>query len=127
MRLLILLSLVTLVCTPVASFDTLEQARAIAKGNGEFNAQEFQAANREYASFSIIAAVDSTQTNTCLSGDGWASLELRGPAGETVLLKCSTVSNAVGCMLDSEFKTKSFSNQDGRCDPSIPALAKIAK
>lgn len=109
------------------SFDTLEQARSQASENATFNAQIFRGA--EHSGWAVISASDSSQTKSCPQGDGWATLSLINPdKTETVSLKCSTASLALGCMLDSTFKTKSFNTDDGHCSTEVPfPLPKIEK
>jgi len=101
------------------SFDTLETARSQGKANAEFNAQVFRASAPQYANTAIIAQTDSTMTPDCPQGDGWASVKLVDKANpaQKVGLKCSTVSGSVGCLLDSDFQTKSYAGDDGRCQP----------
>jgi hypothetical protein len=126
----ILIALCAIACTrKEVGFDTLEQARLQARENAEYNAQEFRAKNPEYAGFAIASASDSTQTKTCPTGDAWATLSLKNVSTSTfVKLKCSTVSNAVGCILESEFKTKAYANEDGHCNIKLPfPLPKLAK
>lgn len=111
------------------SFDSVESGRKQANENSLYNANAYRAAHKEYAGWSISSASDSTQSATCGQGDGWATLSLTtNNAQEKVALKCSTVSEALGCMTDSEFKTKTYASQDGRCDDNIPfPLPKIQK
>jgi len=108
-------------CSPTeeVDFSTLEQARAQASQNAEFNAQVFR--GQEMSSWSILGASDSTQTKACPQGDGWATLELLNPDKVTrIPIKCSTVSAALGCMLDSTFKTKPYNTSDGKCSTEVP-------
>lgn len=114
------------------SFDTLETSRTQGKTNAEFSAQVFRANNPQYANTSIIAQTDSTMSPTCPQGDGWASVKLVSKENPAIAvpLKCSTVSGAVGCMLDKDFQTKTYAGDDGRCQPvdKVPfPLPKIAK
>lgn len=95
------------------SFDTVEQARAQAKENGVKNAQKFRAENK-MPDCEIYPRGDSTITNVCPNGDGWASNELRCP-NKTIKLKCSTVSDALGCMTEDDFKSRAFAEDDGKC------------
>ena len=112
------------------SFDTLESARNQGKSNAEFNATVYRAANKY--DVNIIAQTDSTMTPICPQGDGWASVKLidnTNPARQ-IGLKCSTISGSVGCMPDTEFKTKVYAGDDGKCQPveKVPfPLPKIAK
>lgn len=113
------------------SFNTLETARNQARENSLFNAQNYRKDNTKYASYSIVPNGDSTQMPDCPQGDGWATLKLISQdKNHTMGLKCSTVSGAVGCLEDAEFKTKPYAGQDGRCQPTtvVPhPLPKIAQ
>lgn len=108
-------------------FATVEDARAQAKENGVQNAQMYRAENK-LADYNIFARGDSTIMPDCPNGDGWASIDLRGPS--TIRLKCSTVSVALGCMPDEDFKTKPYAQEEGRCQPlnKVPhPLPKLAR
>ena len=113
------------------SFSTLEEAKTTARDNALFNAQTFRAENPDVRDYTAVSNGDSSQMPDCPQGDGWATLKLFSPRhDETVLLKCSTVSGATGCLRDSEFKSKPFANQDGHCQPTtvVPfPLPKIGK
>lgn len=113
------------------SFDTLEQARAQAKENGEFNARKWRADTKIHAESNMISRGDSTQAPECPQGDGWASIDIvNGDGQKLVALKCSTVSVNVGCLEATDFKTKSYANEEGSCQPTnkVPfPLPKIAK
>lgn len=104
-------------CAPEkVSFDTLESARTKAKENATWNAVQYRASS-PFVSYSIDSTTDSTMTASCPQGDGWASVKLINPDDPTekIGLKCSTVSNAVGCMTDNDFKSKDYANDDGYC------------
>lgn len=130
---IIAMSIVLIACDKKeVSFDTLETARSQGKANAEWSAQAFRASSPQYSNAAIVAQTDSSMTPDCPQGDGWASVKLidkSNPANK-VGLKCSTVSEAVGCMLDSDFQTKSYAGDDGRCQPvskvpfPIPKLSK---
>jgi uncharacterized protein YccT (UPF0319 family) len=111
------------------SFDSVESGRKQANENSEYNAKSYRTAHPEYVGFAISTASDSTQSATCGQGDGWATLSLTNLDKKLkVPLKCSTVSEQLGCMTDEEFKSKSYANQDGRCNMDIPfPLPKIQK
>ena len=111
------------------SFQTLETARLQARENAEFNAQQFRAAMPDGGNLKMISRGDSSQEPACPQGDGWASIDLIG-ADRTVKLKCSTVSSAVGCRTDGDFKTSPYAAEDGKCAPTTKVphpLPKIAK
>ena len=102
------------------SFDTVEQARAQARDNAGYNAQVFRANSPQYQEYNVQNNGDSTQTNECPQGDGWASLKLVHPrnVNNIIKIKCSTVSQGIGCLTEDEFKTKStYSREDGNCQP----------
>jgi len=113
------------------SFNTLEEAKQMARDNALFNAQRYRAENPPVRDFTAVSNGDSTQMPKCPQGDGWATIKLFSPdATRSVVLKCSTFSGATGCLLDSEFKSKPFAEQDGHCQkPEIVPfpLPKIAK
>lgn len=114
------------------SFDTLETARATAKANAEYNAQIFRSSSTRYANYALEVQGDSSQLAICPQGDGWASAKLvdKDKADNLVRLKCSTVSSTVGCMTQTEFQTKPYAADDGKCQPTskVPfPLPKVAK
>lgn len=114
------------------SFETLETNRANAKANAEYNAQKFRADAPQFANHAIEAQGDSTQSPDCPQGDGWASAKLIDKANPAIKvgLKCSTVSGAIGCMLDSDFQKKPYAADDGRCQAvdKVPfPIPKVAK
>lgn len=117
---------------PVA-FNTLEDARATARANGEYNAQLYRAENPRFTDHKIVSHGDSTQTNDCPQGDGWATntiMSVNGKVVEKYSVKCSTVSATLGCYLDSDFVKKPFAGEEGKCQPTnkVPfPLPKIAK
>lgn len=115
-----------------ASFDTLETARKQAKDNAEYNARAWRAQTPATAQLGMISRGDSTQAPACPQGDGWASIDLvDASTGQIkIKLKCSTVSDSVGCRADADFKSSPFANEDGQCQATskVPhPLPKIAK
>lgn len=135
MKKLLLLSAISLAalagCGKDVSFDTLETARKQAKENAEFNGRKWRAETKIYAESNMISRGDSSQAPKCPQGDGWASIDIVNSSGLVqTKLKCSTVSDSVGCLEDKDFKTKSYANEDGHCAPTnrVPfPLPKIAK
>lgn len=116
------------------SFATLEDARAQARTNGEYNAQVYRADNPRFDSrYKIIPHGDSTQTNECPQGDGWATntiMAVDNKAVDKYSIKCSTVSATLGCYLDEDFAKKSFAAEEGKCQPTskVPfPLPKLTK
>jgi hypothetical protein len=102
---------------PEVAFDTLETARTQARENASFNANRFRQTDPRVKGLEFIARGDSTQSPECPQGDGWASIDFVLPDGRFLKAKCSTVSSAVGCMPDDEFKTKPYASEDGQCAP----------
>lgn len=115
------------------SFQVLEDARAQAKANGEFNAQLYRADNPRFSDHKIVAHGDSTQSNDCPQGDGWATntiMSVNGKVVEKFIVKCSTVSISLGCYLESDFVKKPFATEEGKCQPlnRVPfPLPKLSK
>lgn len=116
------------------SFQVLEDARAQAIANATFNANKYLAENPRFDSHSVIPHGDTTQSNLCPQGDGWATFTIMavvpgarpdGRPGKNVekyAVKCSTVSPNLGCYLDEDFKKKqTLAQEDGVCQP----LAKV--
>ena len=111
--------LLAFACTEEVSFQTAEDARAQARENAQHNALAYRAQNPVYKDHDIYMRGDSTISVKCPQGDGWASVDLR-LGQKTVKLKCSTVSGAIGCMTSSDFKTKVYAQEDGKCSKEIP-------
>lgn len=113
------------------SFDSLEEAKGTARENSLFNAQRYRQDNVLYQGWSIVSRGDSTQSNSCPQGDGWATLDFVTPnAGRVVKVKCSTISANTGCLDNDDFKTKPFASDDGHCQDIVKVpypLPKIAK
>ena len=113
------------------SFASLEEAKGTARENALWNAQKYRQENVLYKGWDIISRGDSSQTNACPQGDGWATMEFVNPNKDTLIkVKCSTVSGNTGCLEDSDFKTKPFASEDGHCQATnkVPyPLPKIAK
>jgi hypothetical protein len=115
------------------SFATLEDARNQARANGEYNAQLYRAENPRFTDHKIVSHGDSTQSPDCPQGDGWATnsiLSVKGKEVEKFTVKCSTVSQALGCYLESDFVKKPFAAEEGKCQPlnKVPfPLPKLGK
>lgn len=115
------------------SFATLEDARNQARANGEYNAQLYRAENPRFTSHKIVSHGDSTQSPDCPQGDGWATnsiMLVNGKEVEKFTVKCSTVSAALGCYLESDFIKKPFAAEEGKCQPTnkVPfPLPKLGK
>jgi hypothetical protein len=111
------------------SFNTLEEAKGIARDNALFNGQRFRAENPTVKDWTVVSNGDSSQTSDCPQGDGWATLTMYSPdATRSVKIKCSTVSANTECLFDNEFKSKPFASEDGKCNSHLPfPLPKIGK
>ena len=104
-------------CTKDVSFETTEDARRQAKENAIQNAQIYRSQNK-LADYDIYGRGDSTISNSCPNGDGWASNDLvQKETGKKISLKCSTVSVSLGCMTDDDFKSKAYAQEEGKCAP----------
>ena len=126
-RILFLVFLVT-ACSPKPkhNFEVVEDARIQAKENALMLAKQYRADNK-MPDWDIYARGDSTISSTCPQGDGWASIDMKRGYDEIIKLKCSTISRGIGCMTSEDFKTKSYANEDGKCNPDVPhPLPKIA-
>lgn len=115
------------------SFSTLEDARAQARANGEYSAQIYRAENPRFSDHKIVSHGDSTQSPECPQGDGWATnsiLSVNGKSVEKFVVKCSTVSQALGCYLEADFAKKPFATEEGKCQSTnkVPfPLPKLSK
>lgn len=111
------------------SFEELETQRGIDNDNSLFNAQKWRA-EHNLSDKEIYARGDSTQARNCPQGDGWASIDLLNKQTKAVeiRIKCSTVSGNLGCMEESDFKTKRFATEENKCNPDLPVrLPKLQK
>ena len=116
----VILSSVLIGCADEVNFDTQEENRRVARENSNYNAKRFIKQNPEYASTTIRNDGDSTIGKKCAQGDGWSSITLRKGGRDVVKLKCSTVSESIGCLTKENFATKDYSSQDGKCDTALP-------
>lgn len=113
---LIIASILLTACANEVGFDTLETARTQARENAKWNAQTFRMSDPRFGGLDIVTRGDSTQQPDCPQGDGWASVDfLSKDKATTIKVKCSTVSAAVGCMTDEDFKSKIYAQDDGHC------------
>lgn len=130
MKKFLALLLLTVSCTESkVSFDTAEDARRQARENATITAREYRS-GAALTDFDIVMRGDSTIDVRCPQGDGWASVDLvNRDRGETIKLKCSTVSLGIGCLTDTDFKKRTnYDKQDGNCNRDIPfPLPKLVK
>ena len=103
---------------PDASFASLEDARGTARSNAMWNAQAYRTSNPLLKGYDILGRGDSSQTNSCPQGDGWATMDfISQDKTARVAVRCSTVSANLGCLEDADFKTKSYAAEDNHCQP----------
>ncbi len=90
--------------------------------NAVENAQTFRATDPRFTDLEIIARGDSTQSESCPQGDGWASIDFNRKGSQGFLkVKCSTVSRSLGCMTDADFKGREqYAKQENKCNASLP-------
>lgn len=130
---LIVVAISLAACGPEkVSNDQLENARATVKSNVGFNAQLYRAANPRFtAEYSIIDRSDTSQTDECPQGDGWAQVSIMKVDGKVVdktVLMCSTYSSSVGCFRQEDFdKDKQLAGQDGPCNKTVPFPIPVLK
>ena len=119
--LLVLLPILLVACNKQeeVSFDTLESARLQAKENAEYNAKSWRSKTPNGSQLDIIGRGDSSQTSVCPQGDGWATFTVlqKDTTTELYKIKCSTVSSAISCVTENEFKNTAYGNDDGNCQP----------
>jgi hypothetical protein len=124
MRVLFLVLVLVLVSScGKKSYDhgTVETARAAARDNSRTLASAWKIENAEYAQWNIRPRGDSTINSKCPQGDGWASIDLIKPkTNDRLKLKCSTYSQGTGCLPATEFKTKKYAMQEGKCNSEVP-------
>lgn len=103
------------------NFKDLEDARGTARENAMWNAQHWRQGNPLYSDYDILGRGDSSQTNECPQGDGWATMDFvpRTAGNRLVKVKCSTVSPNLACLEENDFKSKAYASEDGHCQPTI--------
>ena len=124
----LMITLMTVACSkdePVASFEQLEDAREVVEANASMNARAWlkdAILPIPVERAGIKMRSDSTQNAKCLPGDGWVSVDIidKETVRVTAKLKCSSVSMRLGCIEESDFKTKSYATEDGVCNLALP-------
>lgn len=125
---LLLVVLLAVACTEKkVSFNTVESSRATVNDNVKLQAQRFRSENK-LGDYELYVRGDSTQSEECPQGDGWASVDMKLPASMMVSgtqpaiikLKCSTYSASLGCMTAEDFKTKRYANEEDHCSDRVP-------
>lgn len=118
-------SLFLIGCGDKASFETVESNKSIAKENAIISAKKWRSTHKPNGI--VDTHGDSSVTEDCVQGDGWASVKVLDPENGTVLaeLKCSTYSKADGCLVKAEFQKCPYLNeQEGSCAEDKPKLIK---
>jgi hypothetical protein len=70
---------------------------------------------------------DSSVSKQCRNGDGWASGVIQYKNGKTLKIKCQTNGTGKGingCMSETEFATKTYKDEEGRCQ-NLESLEKF--
>lgn len=115
------------------SFQTLEDGRAQARANAEYNAIQYRTENPRMQGLKIVSHGDTTQSPECPQGSGWATLSIMNvnkelASTEKYKVVCSTVSAAQGCFLESDFEKTPHSKESNQCNSKLPfPLPKVAK
>lgn len=66
----------------------------------------------------VLMQSDSTVSEFCRNGDGWASGDIQFENGKTLAVKCQTNGfgkGINGCMTKAEFETKTYKSEEGTC------------
>lgn len=117
-------------CNEKVDQTIIDQNQIISRDNATMNARRFAATQWPSAELIAVMQSDSTISASCRYGDGWTSGELREKSsGRTVAtLKCQTNGTGKGvegCLFTEDYKTKSYKDEDGRCNESITSLEKM--
>lgn len=111
------------------AFKQLEDARARARSNAEFNGRSYMNENPRFSDgVKLVSHGDSTQSFDCPAGDGWASLSIMQVTGskkseqqvDKWKIKCSTVSSSLGCYTEDDFAKKPFASEENHCNKNLP-------
>ena len=103
------------------SHEDIEEARQRARENVTRLAEAWQKKNN-FEVYRLDVRDDASIGPDCPRGDGWAEAALVDKTTtQTVrLLKCSTVSETIGCMTAATFETSGHKAEDGVCNRSLP-------
>ena len=106
--------------------DIVDQNMTITRLNAQKNADSYRTA--VYPEGTVDAKLgiptralmqsDSTVSKQCRNGDGWASGAIEFANGNKLKIKCQTNGTGKGvggCMTESEFATKTYKDDDGKC------------
>jgi hypothetical protein len=126
----IVLTMLTLLalsaCNEKVPVDIIDQNQTISRDNATLNAKRFVNARFPQATQTIVAS-DSSIGKDCRFGDGWASGEVFQDGKKIAKIKCQTNGRGKGlegCLLEEDFKTKDYAQEDGRCQ-NLPELPKF--
>lgn len=134
---LVLIAVATLLsaCSgkPNVSFQTLEDNRATARANAEFNAIQYRSENPRMQGLKVVSHGDTSQSADCPQGSGWATLSIMNVDKEKASIEkykvvCSTVSTAQGCFLEADFDKTPHAKEANQCNSTLPfPLPKLGK
>jgi hypothetical protein len=117
-----------------ASFNTVEDARAQARANAEWNATKYRSESPRLQGLKIVGHGDPTQTAQCPQGSGWAQLSImnvdkEAQTVEKYVVMCSTVSEPWAATCARDFEKTLHAKEENTCNKSIPAspFPKIGK
>jgi hypothetical protein len=116
------------------SFNTVEDARAQARANAEWNATKYRSESPRLQGLKIVGHGDPAQTAECPQGSGWAQLSImnvnkEAQTVEKYVVMCSTVSETIGCYLRTDWEKTLHAKEENTCNKSIPSspFPKIGK
>lgn len=124
-------------CQETVSQDIVDQNMTTTRLNAQKNADSWKAAvwpegtvhaQHNGTPIRVLMQSDSSVGPQCRYGDGWASGVLQYSNGKTDKIKCQTNGSGKGingCMYEAEFVTKSYKDEDGRCNSTITSLEKF--
>lgn len=100
--------------------DIVDQNQTVTRMNSQKNAEAYRAVvYPDIGNTRVLMQSDSTVSKDCRYGDGWASGVIQAlDTGKQVKIKCQTNGSGKGingCMREDEFATKTYKDEDGRC------------
>ena len=117
----LLFSIALAACGSQVPQDTVDQNQTISRLNAQKNADSYRLQAFPDSARALFQS-DSTISQSCRYGDGWASGVVEfteGPrAGRQIKVKCQTNGTGKGingCMTEQEFLGKDYKSQEGSC------------
>lgn len=109
------------------STDIVDQNQTITRDNATMNARRYKV--QVYpAADQVVMQSDSSVTNECRFGDGWASGKIYQNGNVITTIKCQTNGSGKGtegCLTDGEFQKKEYAKEDGHCNDNLTHLDKM--